>query len=228
MLERLKKFSWGYVLIGVLLLAVGICFISMQDAFTTLAITMGIILAVVGIGFLVNAFVCKGRGVLFGLKIAFSVICIVCGVVTALTQDSAILVIANIFFLLLIIDGAFKLQLAIMSRRYSFFGWWIILSVSVTVIICSFLLCKFTPENPTTLTVLSGILFAVDGVNNLLASFWSSALTRRIDEGDEAIKGKSEGEGTTKGAEVTEATEEKADAVEAVAKTVVEVTDDPE
>ncbi len=227
MLEKIKKFSWGYVLIGVLLLAVGICFISMQDAFTALAIAMGIILAVVGIGFLVNAFVCKGRGVVFGLKIAFAVIAIVCGIVTALTRDSAILVIANIFFLLLIIDGAFKLQLAIMSKRYSFFGWWIILSVSVTVIICSFLLCKFTPENPATLTVLSGILFAVDGINNLLASFWSSALTRRIDEGDEAIKEKSAEDDGDEG-DKADTSDKEIKAASEPTEAVVEATDDPE
>lgn len=190
MLEKLKKFSWGYVLIGAIALAVGICFISFQDAYTALAIAMGIILALVGIGFLVSAFVDKSRGVIFGLKIAFGAICIICGIVTAFTQDKAILVIANIIFLLLIIDGAFKLQLAAMSKRYSFFGWWVILSLSVVIIVCSFLLSKFTPENPVTLGVLSGILLSLDGVTNILSAFWSTALVRRIDEGDAVVKGK--------------------------------------
>ena len=186
MLKKIKSFNWGYILIGALLVAIGVCFIAFQDAFSALAITMGIILAIVGIGFLVNALIDKKRNVIFGLKIVLAAICIICGTVTAITQDSAILVIANIFFLLLIVDGAFKLQLAIMSRRYSFYGWWIILGVSVGVIVCSFLLSKLTPENPVTLTILSGILFIIDGINNILSAFWSSALTRKIDAGIEA------------------------------------------
>lgn len=180
MLEKIKGFSWGYILIGVLLGAVGISFISFQDAYNSLAIAMGIILAVFGIGLLVATLITKARDLKFSLKIIISVIAIVCGIVTAITQDKAIAVIANIFFLLLIVDGAFKLQLSILSRRFSFFGWWIILGLSVGIIICAFLLSKFTPSEPATLSTLSGILILIDGILNLLAAFWSTAVNEKI------------------------------------------------
>ena len=100
--EKLKSFSWGYILIGVLLSAVGILFISFQEAYGALAIAMGIILALAGIGLLIAAFVKKERDFKFALKIIISVIAIVCGIVTMITQEGAISVIANVFFLLLI------------------------------------------------------------------------------------------------------------------------------
>ena len=184
--EKLKSFSWGYILIGVLLSAVGILFISFQEAYGALAIAMGIILALAGIGLLVAAFVKKERDFKFALKIIISVIAIVCGIVTMITQEGAISVIANVFFLLLIIDGAFKLQLSILSRRFSFFGWWIILGLSVAVIVTAFLMSKFTPSEPATLSTLSGILILVDGILNLLAAFWSSAVNEKLTEGVKA------------------------------------------
>ena len=184
MLEKLKKFGWGYILIGALLITVGVLFISAQDAYKTLAIIMGSLLAAIGIGFLIHTLVNKERGLRFGIYIAVAVIAIICGAVTMIANSSAIETIANIFFLILIIDGAFKLQLSIHSHRLSYYGWWIVTSFSVIIIISAFLLCKLTPSNPATLATLSGILIFADGVLNILSAFFHSAIIRE-EEKDE-------------------------------------------
>ncbi len=176
MLEKIKKFGWGYLLIGALLIAMGVSFISAQDAYETLAIIMGCILTAAGIGFSVYTLLDKGRGLKFGVRISIGVIAIVCGIVTMIVRSNAIEVIANILFLLLIIDGAFKLQLSILSRRLSYYGWWIVTALSVAIIISSFLLCKFTPNDPATLATFSGIVIISDGILNLLSAFFSSAI----------------------------------------------------
>ncbi len=184
MLERLKSFAWGYVIIGALLCAIGILFIAFQNAFNVLAITMGIILAVSGIVFGVRTLVIKKRGLVFALRIAISIIAIACGIVSAVLQDSAISVIANIFFLLLIVDGSFKLNLAVMSKRFSFWGWWVLLCTSVALIVGTFILTKCTFEKPELLSVFAGIVIAFDGIINILSAFWNTALLSRLDDID--------------------------------------------
>lgn len=184
MLEKLKKFGWGYLLIATLLIAIGVLFISAQNAYEVLAIIMGCILAAVGIGFSIYALIDKERGLKFGIRLSIGIIAIVCGVVTLIARSSAIATIANVFFLLLIIDGAFKLQLSILSRRLSYYGWWIVTGLSVAIIICTFLLCKLTPSDPARLATLSGVVIIADGILNLLSAFFSSALGTRGKGGD--------------------------------------------
>ncbi len=185
MLKKLKKFGWGYLVIGAILIAIGVSFISAQDAYETLAIIMGCILAAVGIGFSVYTLMDKNRGVRFALRLSVGVSAIICGIVTIIAKGGAIEVIANILFLLLIIDGAFKLQLSILSRRLSYWGWWLITSLSVVIIICSFLLCKLTPSDPANLATLSGILIISDGLLNLLSAFFSSAIVVKKEDEDD-------------------------------------------
>ena len=182
MFEKIKKFGWGYLFIGALLITVGVLFISAQDAYETMAIIMGCILAAVGIGFIVYTLLDGNRGLKFGIRMSVSVIAIICGIVTMVVRSNAIAVIANILFLFLIIDGAFKLQLSTVSRRLSYYGWWIVTSLSIAIIITAFLLCKFTPKDPATLATLSGIVIISDGILNLLSAFFSSAISTKDKE----------------------------------------------
>lgn len=178
MLEKIKNFKWIYILIGVFLAVLGVCFISFNSTYNVLATVIGIITAACGVGIGVAALIKRERNFKFAFMIALAICCIVCGIVTAITQSQAINVIANIFFLLLLIDGAFKLQLSIASARFSFFGWWIISVGSTALIICSFLMAKFTPSDEVQLSVFTGILLIYDGILNALSSFWNTAVLK--------------------------------------------------
>ena len=168
------KFGWGYIAIGVLLSLIGICFISFNNALNILAISIGALLAVFGIFFGAVTLSQTDRSVNFALRIVLSIICIICGTVTAILQDGSVMIIANIFCLLLIVDGAFKLQTAILSKRYRVASWWIMLVASAIIILSAFLLAKLSPENTATFTVLSGIIILVDGAANLFSAFYIS------------------------------------------------------
>ena len=175
MFKKLKDFGWGYILLGAVLIAVGICFISFNTAFNVLAISLGIILAVFGILFGVVTLTGGRRDLVFALRIILAVACMICGTVTAIVREPAISVITDIFCLLLIVDGSFKLQTAITSRKYRVFGWWLMLSLSVAVIVSAFILAKLTDGNVSTSSVVIGIIIAVDGASNLLTAFYRTA-----------------------------------------------------
>lgn len=173
MLEKIKSVKWGYILIGLLLGAVGVCFISFNNSLEVLALTVGIILTVFGIVFGTLTIANKTRSFSFAVKIVFAVICLVCGIITMIFSSQSVPYLTAIFSLLLIIDGSFKLNTAAMAKRFSVGGWWIMMTVSVLVILSAFLLTeyKFTVENEL-LTQLLGIVITVDAVANLFSTVW--------------------------------------------------------
>lgn len=180
MLEKLKSFKWGYILIAIALAALGVCFITFHEALKVLAITIGVILCVFSLVFAVLTIADKRRGFAFGFRIFFCVICLVGGIVTAVFNEGTVDIMISVFSLLIIVDAAFKLHTSAMSRRYYVFGWWLIMILAALGIVGGFLLIKFTPEQTATASVLIGALFVVGAICNLLSSFYISSFEHRL------------------------------------------------
>ncbi len=168
-----KKTSYlGYALIGLFLLIVGILFIRFNTALKTLIISIGIVLAIFGIIYGIITIAKKDRGARFAVRIGFSIICIVCGVITAIFRNEASKYVAAIFSLLLIVDGSFKLNTSAMAKRYKVEGWWIMLIPAVLLVIGGFTITKFPPSTAETVSVFLGILIIVDSIINLFSIFF--------------------------------------------------------
>lgn len=191
MTQKLKKFGWGYIILGIILATLGVCFIAFSGMLSILAVTIGITLAVFGIVFGVITLAKRERSVAFALRITFAALALIGGVVTAILNESAIGFIADIFCLLLIIDGAFKLKTAVLSKRYSLFGWWFMLAMSVAIISSSFIVTKLMTAytESTTLTVIMGVIILVDGAANLCTPFFGSSISKAVDEESTADTG---------------------------------------
>ena len=176
MLEKLKGFGWGYILIAILLSFVGISFIAFGNMLETLAIVIGIVLVVFGIVYGVLTLTRDRRDAIFAVKITFAALAITAGTVTAVLNDGAITVIADILCLFLIVDGSFKLMTSISSRKYSAIGWWVMLIISVSTIISAFAVTKLmtTMENRGILSIILGIIILVDAVGNFVSPFLMS------------------------------------------------------
>jgi uncharacterized membrane protein HdeD (DUF308 family) len=174
MLEKIKNVKWGYIIIGLLLFAIGICFIAFNNSLKWLAIAIGVILSAFGTVFGVVTVANKKRGFSFAVKIIFSIICLASGIITAIFNENSVDILIAVFCLLLIVDGSFKLNTSAMAKRYSVWGWWIMLSVSVLVIASAFALAKYTPEKTSTATLLLGLTTIIDAVANLFSTVWAS------------------------------------------------------
>ena len=185
MLKKIKEFSWGYAIIAALLIALGICFIAFGDAMTVLAISVGAILAISGIAFGIHTLIRSGRGIVFALKITLFSAMLISGITTMLVPSIAIVVISNVFCLLMILDGGFKLRTAIDKVGFRNPFWWIFTSLSLLVIGSAFLMSK-TALDTATLSILLGIILIADGVENLLCAFMKS--TPNEDENTEEAK----------------------------------------
>lgn len=175
MLEKLKKFGWGYVLLFALLVAVGICLIAFNNTLEIVALIMGIIMIIFGIVLFVLTLADARRGVKFALKITLSAVALVCGVVTAIFRSGAVEILVSLIALFLIIDGSFKLQTTSLSKRYNLAIWWLILIPAVLTILGGFIAMRISPsvsDKLPTISVILGITSIVDGIGNLLSSFY--------------------------------------------------------
>ena len=179
MLEKLKKFGWGYILISAALGVLGVCLIALGNTLKAMAITMGCITVVGGITLGVLALMDKRRSIGFAIKIFFAVSCLVAGILTLIFNEDAADIIIAVFSLLLIIDASFKLNTTILSKRYLLPMWWAELSLAIATIIISFIMIRFTPENLSVASVTVGIAFILDSVANILSPFFIYVINER-------------------------------------------------
>ena len=184
-MEKTKqKFGWGVLVLGVLLIAIGACFVVFANqALEHIAIAIAVVMLVFGVGYGSFSLAKFERNLKFAMKMVAAVCAICCGVVTLIARDVAMGVIANVFCLLLIVDGSFKLHTSIMSIRYKVFGWWFMTVLSVAVIVAAFLLSKFTIDdasgNAESINLALGFIIAADGIANVFAPIYTHVYTKR-------------------------------------------------
>ncbi len=167
----MKTKYYGYLLLGALLLSVGILFMIFSNSLFITAISIGIILSVFGIVLGVIEIARKDRDIRFVLKIILAVICICCGIITAIFNEGSAQILASIFALLLIVDGSFKLNTAAMSKRYDLRIWWLMMIPSVLLIVSGFAIIKFVPDHSPAICIILGALMVIDSVLNILSAF---------------------------------------------------------
>lgn len=182
MLQKLKEFKWGYVLLALLFTLVGVLFIAFQGALTHLAVALGIILLVFGIGYAVLTISNTGRGVNFFFKIVFAVTAIICAIIVLVMRESAVDTISSVMALLLIIDASFKLHTAAMSKRYALFGWWFMVAVSTLTVIGAFITIKYIRPNDPALPIVLGLTLIIDAIGNFFSAFFVSGYEKRLSE----------------------------------------------
>lgn len=168
MLKRIKNIPWGYIVVAALTIAIGVLFVAFNNTFTVLAITIGAILAISGIAFGVIALLDKKRGLGFALRVVLSVIMLVGGITTMIANDAAVLVIADVFCLLLIVDASFKLHDVTNVRSFRNPIWWGVLILSVAIITASFIFTKLSGVSAETFSILFGVIMILDGILNAM------------------------------------------------------------
>ncbi len=177
-----KQFGWGYVLFGILLIFVGGCFVGIQDTFEKLAIAVGAFaIAFGGILCLISLF-SKGNGIVFIFKFVLSGAIIAGGIFTIIYKEPAIRILMDCFCLLLIVDGAFKLQDAIKGKGGKVALWGFIALLSLCVIGVAFYMTKRSFNDEKTRSIVFGCTVLVDGISNFFTAF----LLRQLNDNEVA------------------------------------------
>ena len=182
LLEKIKNFKWGYVFVFFINAIISIFLFSFNNAsLNALAISIGVVI----IGAIVLAFLTlasTARGFSFGVKMCFSVLMLISGIVVIIARTATINVMVGIFALAMIIDGSFKFHTAAMSKRFKLWCWVLLLVLSTILIAGGYITIEWlTIENTITVYVL-GILFAIDSIANLFSAFYISAYEKNSEE----------------------------------------------
>ena len=164
--------KWGYIILGLIFIAIGACFIAFNNSLKYLAITIGVILALFGAIYGTLTIANKSRSSSFAIKIVFSIICLAAGITTAVFNEDTVDILVALFSLLLIVDGSFKLNTAAMAKRYSVRGWWIMMLISFLIICSAFVLARYTPADIAKATFILGAIVEVDAIANIASALW--------------------------------------------------------
>lgn len=182
MLKGLKNFKWGYVIIFLILSCIGALCIAFPDTLKIVCIVSGIILSLYAAILFTLTLARRDRTTAFAFKIVISGIALAAGLVTAILNQQSVGVLTSLLGLYMVIDGSFKLQTTILSKRYRVAAWWIMLSLAIIVIGGGFVSLKLVPteENAAWSSGILGATLIVDGIANLLTAFFTKAYEKNM------------------------------------------------
>lgn len=171
--DSVKRFKWGYLLFAILFFGAGLCFLCFPEtALKSVRIGIGIA-AIVFAGIYIALTIANAeRGFRFWAKMVLGGLAIVCGGFMIFSSQNAFEYLTFVAGLYLIIDGSFKLQTAILSKRYRSALWWIMLILAAASISLGTVLLRVQFDFSEELAKVSKILgvgLFLDGLQNLLS-----------------------------------------------------------
>ena len=147
LIKAIKSVRWGYLVISIILSALGLCIISFPtQSFTTISYIIASGTTLAGIVMLIKVLADRQRGVRFGVFIFVSAVTLICGLVTFFIPEKIMELYPMFIGLLIIVDGSFKLQTVINAKRYKLKMWWFLLSLAVLAIFGGFLTVRLRVE----------------------------------------------------------------------------------
>lgn len=171
--QKIKNFKWGYLLFAILFSGSGLCFVSFpEDALRGVRIGIGVTAIVFAVAFIALTLANEERGFRFWAKMVLGGVAAVCGGFMIFSRQGAFEYLTFIAGIYLIIDGSFKLQTAILSKRYRSAVWWIMLVLAAASISLGVVLVRVRfdfSEELVKVSKLLGVALMIDGVQNLLS-----------------------------------------------------------
>lgn len=173
----------AYSVISVGLVLMGLCFAFFPEiSALTICYCVGAISVVFGIIKLMGYFSNDVYRLAFQFDLAIGIAMILCGAVIVIRPRMLIAMLPVILGVLVLIDGLFKIQTALDSKRFGMKKWWISLTFGILASVIGVFLILDPFEGNKILTVLLGITLIVDGVQNLWMVLYTVKSKKAKDE----------------------------------------------
>ena len=181
--EKIKKFRFGYLLLAILLCACGALIITYpNESMTTVCYIIGFVALIGGIIQVVKILADRKRGAGFAFSIITAAVTIICAVVALVFPDAIMAIYPMFIGLFIIIDGSFKLQTVINSKRYKMKMWWFLLILSCLSILGGFLCIRVRlvpEENFSIFSFMLGASLFICGLQNFFSLFYLGKIVKR-------------------------------------------------
>ncbi len=174
--RAIVQFKWAYLLFAAMFIAAGVGFIGFPDeAVKGVRIGIGVAAIAFSVFAMVLALSNKSRGFLFWAKMVGSGLGLITGCVVVFANGGYVFTcLVYVLGLFMIIDASFKMQTAILSHRYRFWLWWVLVVLVTTAIVMGVWLLRSdfsvdSVEDLHFISRLAGIGFILDGLLNLIS-----------------------------------------------------------
>jgi uncharacterized membrane protein HdeD (DUF308 family) len=144
-----------------------------EISITTVCCMIGILTLLFGLIKIFGYFAKDMYCLAFQFDLALGIFTVILGLVMLIHPAGVITFLHFVIGVLILIDGAFKLQTAMDSRRFGLKKWWLIMLTAILSEILGFLLIINPFESAAAIMRFIGIAFLADGLQNLWVGFYT-------------------------------------------------------
>lgn len=173
-MKFISRIKIAYSIISVGLILMGLCFTFFPEiSALTMCYCIGAVSIVFGIIKLMGYFSNDVYRLAFQFDLSLGIFMIVLGAVEVIRPRALIGLLPFMLGILVLVDGLFKIQTALDSKKFGLKKWWISLAFGIIAGIVGIFLILDPFEGNKILTILLGLTLVIDGVQNLWMVFYT-------------------------------------------------------
>ncbi len=158
----------GYIVMSVLFCAAGILFIALPEISTEIiGVCIGIAMIIFGIVKLIGYFSKDLYRLAFQYDLEFGILMIVLGVIVLFNPKNLMVFICVALGISILLDGLFKIRIAMDSKQFGIKSWWLILSLAIVTGVIGVFLIFDSATGSRIMSVLLGLTLLSEGILNL-------------------------------------------------------------
>ena len=167
--NRIKAAKIGYIMISILLCALGIVLIAVPDFSVTLLCKLsGGIMMLFGLVKIIGYCSKDLYRLAFQFDLAFGILLMALGIILIIRTDAMVNLICIVMGICVLADALLKIQISIDSKDFGIQKWWLILTMATLTGVAGFLLVFRPSESIKIIMILFGIALITEGVLNLI------------------------------------------------------------
>lgn len=158
----------GYIIMSVLFCAAGVLFIAMPGISTEMiGVCIGVAMVLFGIIKLIGYFSKDLFRLAFQFDLEFGILMMILGVIVLINPKNLMIFICIALGISILLDGLFKIRIAMDARRFGIKSWWLILTLAIITGITGVALIFDSVIGAQILSVLLGLTLLSEGILNL-------------------------------------------------------------
>ena len=158
----------GYIVMSVLFCAAGILFIAAPElSVSIIGVCIGVAMILFGIVKLIGYFSKDLFRLAFQFDLEFGILMMILGVIVLFNPKDLMAFICVALGISILLDGLFKIRIAMDSKQFGIKSWWLILALAIITGVIGVFLIFDSVIGARTLSVFLGLTLLSEGVLNL-------------------------------------------------------------
>ena len=158
----------GYIVMSVLFCAAGILFIAAPElSVSIIGVCIGVAMILFGIVKLIGYFSKDLFRLAFQFDLEFGILMMILGVIVLFNPKNLMAFICVALGISILLDGLFKIRIAMDSKQFGIKSWWLILALAIITGVFGVFLIYDSVIGARTLSVLLGLTLLSEGALNL-------------------------------------------------------------